>query len=261
MKIGVFDSGVGGLTVLSAMAKAFPSVEFLYVGDTARLPYGNKSTTTVRKYSEEIMDFLIGKKVDAIVIACNTASSQVRESQWKGIPTYNVIGPGAATAVKLTKTKRVGVLGTRTTIATESYSKAIKSIDSSIDVFSQSCPLLVPLAEEGWVNDPIADLVIQRYVKPLLDQNIDTLILGCTHYPLLKDAIQRLCGYEIRLVDSGLAIAQEIGTLVNGAAKAPAKSNQPLIHFFATDLSPHTQNIAEKILDPMKVVEFTEIKL
>lgn len=259
MKIGVFDSGVGGLTVLKELGQHFPSTSFLYLGDTARLPYGIKSPETIRQYSEQIMNFLIQEDVGAIVIACNTASSQVPEAQWRGIPVFNVIEPGARAAVQTSRTRKIGVLGTRATIASEIYTKKIQVLADNAEVYSQSCPLLVPLAEEGWTKDPVTDLVIQRYLEPLLQKNIDTLILGCTHYPILKDAIQKICGNKVQLVDSGKAICESIReTLldITGTHSAPGR-----IEFLATDLPEHTQKLAEKILHPLKVDRFELIHL
>ncbi|MGZ5279028.1 MAG: glutamate racemase [Pseudobdellovibrionaceae bacterium] len=183
-KIGVFDSGVGGLTVLKELAAHFPNEEFLYLGDTARLPYGTKSPETIRQYSEQILNFLTARKVDALIIACNTASSQVPEKEWLSLPVFNVIEPGAEFAVASSENKHIGVLGTRALVASGAYQKEILKLSPDAQVFAQSCPLFVPLAEEGWLEDPITNLIAYRYLHPLLESKIDTLILGCTHYPL-----------------------------------------------------------------------------
>lgn len=260
MKIGVFDSGVGGLTVLKKLATAFPAEEYLYLGDTARLPYGTKSPETIRQYSVQIMNHLKDQNVDAIVIACNTASSQVPESHWHGIPVLNVIDPGAQWAVAQTKNKKIGVLGTRATIGSDIYAKKIKQLLPEATVLSQSCPLLVPLAEEGWTDDPVTELIIARYVAPLLDKGIDTLVLGCTHYPLLEKPIQKAFQGNITLVDSGEAICEILksGLLKNGKSKP---SLEPKICFSLTDSSAHTFRLAEKILSPLKITQQETVHL
>lgn len=206
--IGVFDSGIGGLTVLKELALQFPHESFLYLGDTARLPYGSKSAHTIRKYSEQNIAFLKKQDVKAIVIACNTASTQVPESEFDGLPVYNVISPGSQRALEVSSSKRIGVLGTRATINSQAYTTRIKELDPQAQVFDQACPLFVPLAEEGWDSDPVTNLIVFRYLSQLLQHHIDTLILGCTHYPILKNSIARVTGSSIELVDSGEAIAR-----------------------------------------------------
>lgn len=205
--IGVFDSGVGGLTVLKELRSQFPQENFLYLGDTARVPYGNKSPDTIRRYSEEIMNFLASQKVKAIVIACNSASSQVPESEWKSIPVFSVIQPGAQTAFKASASKKIGVIGTRTTIQSQVYKKALESL-GPCEVYEQACPLFVPLVEEGWTEDPVTNLIVYRYLSGLVQNGIDALVLGCTHYPLLKKSIQKVLGMEVQLVESGQAVAE-----------------------------------------------------
>jgi glutamate racemase len=206
--IGVFDSGIGGLTVLRELLKAFPHETFIYLGDTARLPYGSKSAPTVRKYSEQNMNFLISKKVKAIVVACNTASTQISESVFEGIPVYNVIDPGSALAAQSTKNKNVAILATRATVKANSYETKIKQYNSDIQVYSVPCSLFVSLAEEGWHDDSITEQIAERYLSDLKNKNIDTAVLACTHYPLLKKSIQKALGSEITLIDSGVAICQ-----------------------------------------------------
>lgn len=260
--IGVFDSGVGGLTVLKELATHFPTEKFIYLGDTARLPYGTKSPETIRAYSEQILNFLTSRKVDALVIACNTASSQVPEGEWQGLPVFNVIQPGAALAAQTSQSGRIGVLGTRATVASEAYTKAIHQIQPATQVFSQACPLFVPLAEEGWLEDPITNLIAYRYIHPLLAQEIDTLILGCTHYPLLKTAIQKACGSQIQLVDSGKALALQLQAAFDSGKIQPAPSEEPgEIHILATDLSAHMQNLANQILSPLNIHAFEFVHL
>jgi glutamate racemase len=208
--IGVFDSGIGGLTVLRELLKAFPEENFIYLGDTARLPYGSKSADTVRKYTEQNMNFLKSRDVKAIVVACNTASTQVFETEYQGLPVYNVIDPGSELAARTTQNLKVAVIATRATVKSESYTKKIKTHNPDIEVFSAACPLFVPLAEEGWHDDPITNLIAFRYLQNLKMQDVDTVVLGCTHYPLLKLAIQKVFGNHVTLVDSGEAIAQQL---------------------------------------------------
>ncbi len=259
-KIGVFDSGVGGLTVLKELATQFPQEEFLYLGDTARLPYGTKSPETIRQYSEQILNFLTAQKVEALVIACNTASSQVPEKEWKSLPVFNVIEPGAQFALETSQSRRIGVLGTRALVASQAYQKELLKLEPTAQVFAQSCPLFVPLAEEGWVEDPITNLIAYRYIQPLLESQIDTLILGCTHYPLLKLAIQRACGNSIELVDSGKALARQLEKTFNEGRLTRA-TGEGRIHLMATDFSAHTEALAQQILSPLKVSAFETVHL
>ncbi len=208
--IGVFDSGIGGMTVLKELIRAFPNENFIYLGDTARLPYGSKSPETVRNYSVQNMNFLVRKNVKAIVIACNTASTQATETDYENIPVYNVIAPGAFKASQTTKNAKIAVLATRATIKSESYTVKIKQHLPEATVFSQACPLFVPLAEEGWHDDPITNLIAYRYLQHLKAADVDTVVLGCTHYPLLKIAIAKVFGSFVTLIDSGEAVAEQL---------------------------------------------------
>jgi len=253
--IGVFDSGVGGLTVLRDLALHFPFESFIYLGDTARLPYGTKSPETIRAYSEQVMNYLAAKNVKAIVIACNSASSQVPEDGWHNIPVYNVITPGAQAAIKETKNLKIGVLGTRATIESHTYFKALKKIDNDVQVFSESCPLLVPLAEEALIDDPITNLIVYRYVQPLVAQGIDTLILGCTHYPLLKKAIQKACGVGVTLVDSGVSVSEKMTMDFVARKITPDKSIE------STDLSEHSIQWAQTIMNPVSITSIAKVDL
>jgi glutamate racemase len=259
--IGVFDSGVGGLTVLRELACHFPKENFIYLGDTARLPYGTKSPETIRLYSEQILNFLKNRNVDALVIACNTASSQVSEKFWQSLPVFNVIEPGAQKAVQTSATGRIGVLGTRATVASAAYPIEIQKHSPEAQVFSQACPLFVPLAEEGWLDDPITNLIAYRYIQPLLQHEIDTLILGCTHYPLLKLAIQKACGASVNLVDSGKALAEQLEKAFTEQILKPSEKDAGEIHILATDFSVHMQNLAVQILAPLPVQSFEVVHL
>ncbi len=261
--IGVFDSGVGGLTVLKELAHHFPKENFIYLGDTARLPYGTKSPDTIRSYSEQILNFLLEQKVDALVIACNTASSQVPEKEWKGLPVFNVIEPGAALAAQNSLNKNIGVLGTRATVTSDAYRKEILKTSPEARVVSQACPLFVPLAEEGWLEDPITNLIAFRYVQPLLAHEIDTLILGCTHYPLLKSAIQKAVGSQILLVDSGKALALKLEEAFENQKiqRENLDIGKGQIRILATDLSTHTEMLARTILEPLSIHSFEVVQL
>lgn len=259
--IGVFDSGIGGLSVLKELLLAFPNENFMYLGDTARLPYGSKSPETIRKYSVQLMDYLVAQNVKAIVIACNSASSQVHETQYKSRPVYNVITPGAQKAIQISKTKSVGVLGTRATIQSEAYLKKIKSLDTSIEVHSQACPLFVPLAEEGLDGHSLTNQTVEMYLNSMVNnKKIDTLILGCTHYPLLKKSISQFTK-DIYLVDSGTAMAEAIQTDMENGKLIPAQTKNRNLDLQATDRSDHYKKLAQSILQLNTPVEFKVVSL
>jgi len=204
IKLGVFDSGLGGLTVYRALRKSIPYANILYLGDTARVPYGTKSAATVTRYALEIVHYLIDREVEAIVVACNTASAFAMECLRKTckVPVFGVVEPGAKAAVKATRNGVVGVVGTRGTVFSGAYQRAIKELSSSVEVFTEPCPLFVPLVEEGWFDEEITYEVAYRYLGPLIAKKVDTLVLGCTHYPLLKDVISRVMGGDVVLIDS-----------------------------------------------------------
>jgi glutamate racemase len=214
--IGVFDSGIGGLTVVSALRTLLPNESIYYLGDTARVPYGGKSAATVQRYSLEIAAMLLGENAKTVVVACNTASAlalpQLEETL--PVPVTGVILPGARAAIAKTQTGHVGVIGTRATINSGAYERALRSLNSKVRVTARACPLLVPLIEEGWIESPITDEIIMQYLAPLLTDGIDTLVLGCTHYPLLRNAIARLVGEKIALVDSAQNCALAVRDLL-----------------------------------------------
>jgi len=209
--IGVFDSGVGGLTVLSALRERFPSEDFVYLGDTARLPYGTKSATTVQRYAVKAAAHLEDHGIKLLVVACNTASSYALDALESvvSIPVVGVVEPGVRAAIA-TGAERVGVIGTEGTIRSEAYQAKLASRASSVDVAAVACPLLVPLAEEGWGDHPVTDEVARHYLAPLLDWGVETVILGCTHYPLLRPSLQRVVGADVTLVDSARSVAETI---------------------------------------------------
>lgn len=256
--IGIFDSGIGGITVLKEIVRAFPHESFVYLGDTARLPYGSKSAETVRHYTVQNMKYLVSQNAKAIVVACNTASTQIFEDEYEGRPVYNVIDPGARLAVQSTQNKKVAVLGTRATIRADNYTRKIKNLDSSIEVLSQACPLFVPLAEEGWNEDPITNLIAFRYLQNLKAADVDTVVLGCTHYPLLKLAVARVFGNHVVLVDSGEAVAKQLQSDFTSGKLKPNASDHPLVLKVAlTDKSDHFEALSSQLLKTVSDVTAT----
>ena len=215
--IGVFDSGIGGLTVVKALRSLLPSERIIYLGDTARVPYGSKSPSTVERYSVEIAGMLLERNAKVIVVACNTASSLAlpKLEQTCPVPVIGVIRPGAEAAIAATRNRHIGVIGTRATVRSGAYERTLKTLDSSVQVSSAACPLLVPLIEEGWLDDPLTDRIISRYLEPLIERGIDTLVLGCTHYPLLSPAFQRALAGEVTLVDSARNCAIAVQQLLD----------------------------------------------
>jgi len=226
--IGVFDSGIGGLTVVAALRRLLPTENILYLGDTARVPYGSKSPATVQRYSREISRFLTAANAKLLVVACNTASAMAVPLLRKefDVPVVGVVEPGAAAAVAATRNHRIGVMATRATVRSGAYENAMLALRNDVTVTSHACPLLVPLIEEGWVEDVITDQVITRYLAPLRQANIDTLVLGCTHYPLLAAAVARAAGDHIALVDSARNCAEAVKTtLQNNHLMTPADTD------------------------------------
>lgn len=215
-KIGVFDSGIGGLTVVKALRNLLPHEDIFYVGDTARVPYGGKSAETVRRYSFEIANLLLAENAKAIVVACNTASAlALADLQEKlPVPVIGVIEPGARAAAAATKNGKVGVIGTRATVRSGAYERALKNQNDRLEIRAQACPVLVPLIEEGWLDDDVTDRAIARYLEPLTQSHIDTLVLGCTHYPLLRAAFARYLGPNVSLVDSAENCARAVGEML-----------------------------------------------
>lgn len=215
--VGIFDSGIGGLTVARAIYERLPAESTVYFGDTARLPYGPKSPDTVRRYSLEILRWLLGQGVKAVVIACNTSTAHALEAlrQVSPVPVIGVIEPGARAAVRATRSGAIGVIGTAGTIASNAYARAIQALRPEARVTQQACPLLVPLVEEGWFDHPATELVAREYLRPLQEAGVDVLVLGCTHYPLLKPLLQRVMGPNVTLIDSAeetaLALENELG--------------------------------------------------
>ena len=257
--IGVFDSGVGGLTVVKALRDRLPNETIVYLGDTARVPYGPKSPETVQRYASELAHMLMKKNAKALVVACNTVSSVALPLLTREfpVPVIGVIEPGARAALQATRNQHVGVIGTRATIRSGAYEKALRATNDNVRVSSRACPLLVPLIEEGLLNDDVTDQVIVRYLEPLLADDIDTLVLGCTHYPLLSTAIARALGRKITLVDSAQNCAIAVQeTLDRQSLRSSAKECGEL-HVALTDAADNFLNVARDALQ----LNFGEIEL
>lgn len=236
--IGIFDSGIGGLTVLKELFRVMPQEDTVYLGDTARVPYGTKSPETVTRYALEIASFLAKRDIKLLVAACNTASAVSLETLQErfDIPVVGVIEPGARRAAAVTRSGKVGVIGTEATIKSSAYTRAIKRINPELEVITRPCPLFVPLAEEGWTANEVARLTADTYLRGLADTGVDTLVLGCTHYPLLKATIAEVVGDGVRLVDSAEETARTVADILrNRGLLRPAveKGNH---HYFVTDV-------------------------
>ena len=202
--IGVFDSGIGGLTVLKALTAALPGEDFIYLGDTARLPYGTKSNEVIVRYSKENTGFLLAKGIKMLVVACNTSSAVALDAiaSETMVPVIGVIEPGARAAAKASRIGKIGVIGTEATIASGAYTRAIQRLSPRAEIYTRACPLLVPLAEEGWTDNAVAELTVAHYLESLKQSGIDTLLLGCTHYPLLREMFAKILGARVKIVDS-----------------------------------------------------------
>jgi glutamate racemase len=261
--VGVFDSGIGGLTVVKRLASVLPEENIVYFGDTARVPYGSKSNATVIEYSIQDAKFLISKNVKAIVVACNTASS-IALKEIKDhfqVPVIGMIEPGAQAAVKNTVIGRIGVIGTRATINNKAYSAEIKKLDPAIEVFEKACPLFVPLAEEGWIDHEATRLIAHEYLDELRDKNIDTLVLGCTHYPILTDIIQEVMGYDVILIDSGVASAEIVKNELDRMDLHTNRFAMGHQEFYVSDIPSKFKEIAELFLSkPVKHVHKIELE-
>ena len=249
--IGIFDSGLGGLTVLKVLAKKFPHESFCYLGDIARLPYGNKSPETIKEYALSVLKFLKKQNVKALIIACNSASTVfLGETEFEGIPLLNVIDPGARAALSVSEDKKIGVLGTSATIGAHAYKNVLKSLDKNSFVLEKACPLFVPLVEEGLKGDPITQLVAHRYLSDLKKENVKTVILGCTHYPVLKDDLKMVLGDDVALIESGEVLSDQLQLLFRTKIISPSLSNNRNIRLYATDLTDHFDQLARELMKP-----------
>lgn len=261
--LGVFDSGVGGLTVVRALADRLPDESILYFGDTARVPYGTKSPETIRHFSRQAMRFLLAREVKMVVVACNTATSHalVELRSESPVPVVGVIEAGARAAVEATRNGRIGVIGTAGTIGSGAYDRALRTAIPEVEVYAQPCPLFVPLVEEGWAGHEATRLVARDYLEPLLEMEIDTLILGCTHYPLLREVLADLVGPDVTLVDSaGETARQAARELEEHRLRSPGVT-EPSRHFTVTDLPLRFREVGRRFLgELMGTVERVDVE-
>ncbi|NJM53499.1 MAG: glutamate racemase [Blastocatellia bacterium] len=261
LPIGIFDSGVGGLTVYRALHNRLPNEHFIYLGDTARVPYGTKSLATVERYAIENSQFLATQGIKMLVVACNTASAlalpKIREAI--GLDIVGVIGPGGRKAVEITKDKphpKIGVIATEATVQSDAYAEAIRRASETAEVFQTPCPLFVPLAEEMWTQEPETFSIAKKYLQTLIDKDIDALVLGCTHYPILREVIQQTVGENVKLIDSGEATADEVANLLKEKNLESSLTNEnrsrrlcdDLDHFYVTDAAERFARVAERFL-------------
>lgn len=249
--IGIFDSGVGGLTVVRQVERLMPGEDIVYFGDTARVPYGTKSRETITRFSVENVEFLMQKNVKLVLVACNTASSLSIDflKRCFRVPIIGVIDPGAKSAVGVTRNNRIGVIGTKATISSGAYEKAVKKINPGISVFAAGCPLFVPLAEEGWVDKPVTREIARSYLARLKASKIDTLILGCTHYPLLRGVIQDVMGDKVMLVDSAKEVAKEAKLILDSSGLLNHGKRRGKQSFFVSDEPSGFVAVAERFLE------------
>lgn len=260
--IGIFDSGIGGLTVARQLRRVLPHEDLIYLGDTARVPYGNKSPGSVIRFACEDTQFLVEQEVKAVVVACNTASAwalQTLERQFT-VPIFGVILPGVRMALQKTRNQRIGIIATSATIRSQAYTKAILARVDDAEVFARACPLLVPLVEEGWTKHAVTDQILREYLAPLLRGGIDTLVLGCTHYPLLKKAIRRVIGDEIALVDSAESCAWYVRERLELLGLARHDRHRGFIQPFVTDETERFLEFAKKFLG-YKIRPATKVQL
>ena len=247
--IGIFDSGIGGLTVYQQIAALLPAENLIYLGDTARCPYGTKSRDAVTRYACENSDFLVERGIKLLVVACNTASAVALTTLQRryAIPVVGVIAPGATAAAHVSRNRKIGVIGTEATIASGAYTEALRSLDPAVEIYTRACPLFVPLVEEGWLDNPVARATADLYLGSLTHSGIDTLILGCTHYPLLKDTIAACCGAGVRLVDSAQETAKTVAATLADAGRA-ASDGPGRGSFFVTDVPDQFVKVGARFL-------------
>jgi glutamate racemase len=248
--LGVFDSGIGGLTVVRALFERLPAESVIYYGDTARVPYGPKSPDTVRRYSAEILAYLLRRGVKAVVVACNTSTAHALEylRAQAPVPVVGVIEPGARAAVAASRAGTIGVIGTAGTIASGAYERAITARAADATVVSQACPLFVPLVEEGWFEHPATELVAREYVQPIQARGVDALVLGCTHYPLLKPLLHRILGPGVALIDSAEETANAVGRVLEDGGLSAPDAPPPVHRFIVSDDEPHFRRVGARFL-------------
>lgn len=256
LPIGVFDSGVGGLTVVRALMERLPFENIIYFGDTARVPYGIKSVPTIENFTGQITDFLLASKVKMLIIACNTMAAVARhvvdeKAAAFGIPVLDVIDSGASEAARLSRSGHIGVIGTPTTVNSNAYARRIHSIAPGARVFTQACPLFVPLVEEGWLDHAVTRLTAQEYLRPVLAEHVDTLVLGCTHYPLLKPLLRAViseAGESVCLIDSAITVAEQAARELTRSGLAHSGQTPTVIKYYVTDVPLRFQTIGERFL-------------
>lgn len=260
--IGVFDSGLGGLTVLKEIAKILPNENIIYFGDTARVPYGPRSSETVTKYTFQSINFLLEKDIKAIVIACNTASARsLGPAQERyNIPIIGVVKPGSKGALQRTNNKKIGIIGTEGTVSSKAYDSEIIKIDPSAEVFSKACSLFVPIVEEGWANTEIARLTAKEYLKDFDGSDIDTLVMGCTHYPMLYDTIREVTENKINLVNPAVETALELKVLLEENKLINKNNNNATYEYYVSDLPNKFKKIGEDFLE-QSVEDVTVIEI
>jgi glutamate racemase len=258
--IGIFDSGMGGLTVLAELRRALPAEDYIYLGDTARVPYGSRSARTVERYSKEVADYLMAQDIKMLVIACNTATAHAYSALAASlpVPVVGVIEPGVQALLSATSNRRVGVIGTRSTIRSGSYEMALKARDPGLAVFSKACPLFVPLIEEGWLDKRITLLVIEEYLSELIREEIDSVVLGCTHYPLLKTAIHSIYP-ALTLIDSSIEVARTV-QLELEKLQLLREDSSGRLRILLTDITDQLKNLEQLFLG-MTVERLEEVQL
>ena len=256
--LGVFDSGIGGLTVARALFEKLPRESVIYFGDTARVPYGPKSPDTVRRYSGEILAYLLKRGVKAVVVACNTSTAHALADlqAHSPVPVIGVIEPGARAAVRASRTGKIGVIGTAGTVASGAYERAIKALRGDAQVASQACPLFVPLVEEGWFEHPATELIARDYLEPLRRAGVDVVVLGCTHYPLLKPLLGRVLGPGVTLIDSADETAESVNRELAERQLTADGQGSPEHRFVVSDDEPHFRKVGARFLgEKIKQVE------
>ena len=262
--IGVFDSGLGGLTVVREIMRNLPEERMVYFGDTARVPYGNKSKETVIRYARQIVNFLKQQKVKAIVVACNTASALALDTIRPEIdlPIIGVVRPGTDMALKATRNKRIGVIATDSTIRSNLYQTLLVEKDPEVQVFARACPLFVPLVEEGWTKDPVTRMVAERYLGEILEQKIDTLIMGCTHYPLLRSLLRDVVGEDVQLINPAYETALALRRMLDehGLLNDGQHRITPKYAFYASDTVEKFNAFANSIL-PYEIASTTQVRI
>jgi len=248
--IGIFDSGIGGLTVLKEIVRKLPDENIIYLGDTARVPYGIRSAETVTRYSFENTSFLLSQEIKMLVVACNTATAVSLDAVKKEfpLPVIGVLEPGARAAVAATKTGKIGIIGTEATINSRAYERAIKRLAPDVEVTSIACPLFVSLAEEGWTDNDVAELVAEKYLAPFRESGIDMLVLGCTHYPLLKGVISKAIGPGITLIDSATETAKEVADVLEKLKWRGSGNSEGIRRFYVTDTPARFEMIGKRFL-------------